>query len=342
MGGESAQATAERTNGQQTDSAAYWEQSGVSQSATASVLRELEFDGWTVLHDVRMPGRRRANVDHVVIGNGQVYVIDTEVWAGSVTVAGGVLRQNGRARQKRVTGVAEMAKSIASLAPMLPPSTVHPVLCFVREDWVSERFGDVLVCSTENLVSTLRNEQEQVRGPAYLHNDLIRQLEDALKSQSAAAEPVPAKPAEPKADKARQGEATEAGPDQALVQGRQGHDVRRRARARHRVAALLQARRGRLDHRPGGRERHQLPLAGVGPAAERHHQAEEAGQERQEQGQQEQGPGQAGADAAVGVSCGWGLDTLAALATRPPRVAGTFGGSRHVASQPARPDEGLL
>ena len=201
MGGESAQATAERTNGQQTDSAAHWEQSGVSQSATASVLRELEFDGWTVLHDVRMPGRRRANVDHVVIGNGQVYVIDTEVWAGSVTVAGGVLRQNGRARQKRVTGVAEMARSIASLAPMLPPSTVHPVLCFVREDWVSERFGDVLVCSTENLVSTLRNEQEQVRGPAYLHNDLIRQLEDALKSQSTAAEPVPAKQTEPKAAK---------------------------------------------------------------------------------------------------------------------------------------------
>ena len=201
MGGESAQATAERTHGGHALDSAYGERDGLSLSATASVLRALELDGWTVLHDVKLPGRRQPDVDHVVIGHGQVYVIDTEVWAGSVTVTGGVLRQNGRARQKRVTGVAEMAKSIASLAPMLPPSTVHPVLCFVREDWVSERFGDVLVCSTENLVSTLRNEQQEVRGPAYLHNDLIRQLEDALKAQSASAEPVPEQVREPKAAK---------------------------------------------------------------------------------------------------------------------------------------------
>ena len=202
MGGESAQATAERTQAEQSlDSSALWEQGVVGLSATALVLRELEYDGWTVLHDVRRPGRRQSNVDHVVIGNGQVYVINTEIWTGSVTVTGGVLRQNGRARQKAVTGVAEMAKSIASLAPMLPPSTVHPVLCFVREDWVSERFGDVLVCSTMNLVATLRNEQQEVRGPAYLHNDLIRQLEDALKSQSASAEPEPEPVREPKAAK---------------------------------------------------------------------------------------------------------------------------------------------
>ncbi len=133
---------------QSLDSNAHWEQGVVGLSATALALRQLEYDGWTVLHDVRRPGRRQSNVDHVVIGNGQVYVINTEIWTGSVTVTGGVLRQNGRARQKAVTGVAEMAKSIASFAPMLPPSTVHPVLCFVREDWVSERFGDVLVCST--------------------------------------------------------------------------------------------------------------------------------------------------------------------------------------------------
>ena len=55
MGGESAQATAERTHAEQSpDPTAHWEQGVVGLSATALVLRELEYDGWTVLHDVRL------------------------------------------------------------------------------------------------------------------------------------------------------------------------------------------------------------------------------------------------------------------------------------------------
>ena len=78
MAGNTAQATAERAEGERLVQAAPRRQRGAAgRSATADALRELEADGWTVLHDVKWPGRRSGTVDHVVIGNGQVYVIDT-------------------------------------------------------------------------------------------------------------------------------------------------------------------------------------------------------------------------------------------------------------------------
>jgi hypothetical protein len=204
MAGESAQAVAERQRERAdrlVESAARWERGAVGENATAAVLKEVEAQGWTVLHDVRWPGRRYANIDHIVIGNGQVYVIDSKNWAGSVTATGGKLRQNGRDRQRQVIGVGEAAKAVAALAPMLPPTTVHPVLCLVRDEWVNARFGDVQVCSTLNLVAVLQGPPE--RGPDYRHNDLVRQLEEALRSAAAPPEPVPLKRAEVKRDEVK-------------------------------------------------------------------------------------------------------------------------------------------
>src|SRR5688500_611754 len=108
MAGESARERAERTREKAErlerggDS---WERGAEGESATARVLAALPPD-WVVLHDLRWPGRRFANIDHLVIGPGGVFVVDSKNWTGRVAVDGGVLRQNGRSREKAVAGCA--------------------------------------------------------------------------------------------------------------------------------------------------------------------------------------------------------------------------------------------
>ena len=48
---------------------------------TARLLAPLERHGWAVLHDLVVPGSR-ANLDHLVIGPGGVFVIDTKQYRG--------------------------------------------------------------------------------------------------------------------------------------------------------------------------------------------------------------------------------------------------------------------
>jgi hypothetical protein len=101
-----------------------------------------------VFHDVRWPGRRRANLDHVVVGPPGVFVVDTKNWSGRIEVRVGVLRQDGRSREKAVTGVADAARALADRLPSIDPAHVHPVLCFVTDEPLTGWARDVMVCST--------------------------------------------------------------------------------------------------------------------------------------------------------------------------------------------------
>ncbi|MFC7725319.1 nuclease-related domain-containing protein [Nocardioides sp. GCM10028917] len=58
-------------------SAALWEQGAAGEVAVATALAALPA-GWVVLHDLAWPGRQRANLDHVVIGPGGVFVVDAK------------------------------------------------------------------------------------------------------------------------------------------------------------------------------------------------------------------------------------------------------------------------
>ncbi|MEO5664196.1 MAG: nuclease-related domain-containing protein [Nocardioides sp.] len=161
MAGESAREQARRQREKADrliESADRWDRGANGEVAVASALAELEGSGWTVLHDLAWPGRKYANIDHVAIGGGRVFVIDAKNWTGDVATSGGVLRQNGRSRAKEVASAAEAASAVAGLIPELSVESVRPVLCLVREDWFSERFGEVLVCSSHNLVAQLRGQ----------------------------------------------------------------------------------------------------------------------------------------------------------------------------------------
>jgi Nuclease-related domain len=58
-----------------------WRRGAVGERRTARLLAPLERHGWAVLHDLAVPGSR-ANLDHLVIGPGGVFVIDSKHYRG--------------------------------------------------------------------------------------------------------------------------------------------------------------------------------------------------------------------------------------------------------------------
>jgi len=64
-----------------------WQDGAIGEQWTAKSLRPLEARGWVVLHD--LPGDR-GNLDHVVVGPGGVFLLDSKRWRGSTAVNGDV------------------------------------------------------------------------------------------------------------------------------------------------------------------------------------------------------------------------------------------------------------
>ncbi|MGH3336611.1 MAG: nuclease-related domain-containing protein [Nocardioides sp.] len=163
MAGESARDVAQRQRAKAerlTRSAALWERGAEGEAAVAAALAQLPTETWNVFHDVRWPGRRYANVDHIVVGPAGVFVVDAKNWSGRVTARDDVLRQNGFSRERDVAGAAEAGLAVAGLVPLLKPQHVHPVLCFVRDEELSGWARDVMVCSTSNVVRMLTSRPE--------------------------------------------------------------------------------------------------------------------------------------------------------------------------------------
>ena len=119
------------------------------------LLGELSSEGWRVFHDVRWPGRGQAGIDHVIVGPSGVFVIDTKSWDGHVEVKGGALRQDGRRRARHVIASAAAAMAVGELVPGLSIKAIHPVICFDREEPIFGWSGDVMICSTDNIITFL-------------------------------------------------------------------------------------------------------------------------------------------------------------------------------------------
>jgi hypothetical protein len=164
MAGESADDVARRRREKAerlTRQAELYEQGAAGERLTAQALVQLP-DEWVLLHDVRWPGRQYANIDHVAIGPGGIFVIDSKNWSGDVVVRNQVLRQNGRSREKAVLATAESALAIASLMPGSWAGVVQPVICFAGPSGVSGRARDVLLCTTEDVVALLTTSRRKL------------------------------------------------------------------------------------------------------------------------------------------------------------------------------------
>jgi len=187
MAGQSADAMARRQREKIARlewSASMWERGAAGERATANALKALPADTWTVLHDVRWPGRPFANIDHIAVGPGGVFVIDSKNWSGTVRLAGGVLRQNGRQRTREVLSAQEAAGAVWRRLPHLPPAWVTPVLCIVSRD-VTGWAGSVAVCHKANIVETLTSR------PAVLSPEVVHSVANDLRLQLRTNPPAP-------------------------------------------------------------------------------------------------------------------------------------------------------
>jgi hypothetical protein len=64
-----------------------WRRGAAGERRSARLLDPLERQGWAVLHDLAVPGRR-ANIDHLVIGPGGVFVVDSKQYRGRLQLDG--------------------------------------------------------------------------------------------------------------------------------------------------------------------------------------------------------------------------------------------------------------
>jgi hypothetical protein len=58
-----------------------WRRGAAGERRTARLLGPLDREGWAILHDLALPGSR-ANLDHLAIGPGGVFVIDSKQYRG--------------------------------------------------------------------------------------------------------------------------------------------------------------------------------------------------------------------------------------------------------------------
>ena len=118
-----------------------WSTGAVGDAAVGARLDGLASESIRVMHDRRIP-RSKANIDHIVVTPGGVWVIDTKRYAGKAPekrVEGGIIRARvelliyrGGDQTKLVEGVLKQVEHVRGAVGDVP---VHGVLCFVDSDW---------------------------------------------------------------------------------------------------------------------------------------------------------------------------------------------------------------
>jgi hypothetical protein len=150
-----------------------WAKGAVGEEALGAKLSELASERLVILHDRRVPGSR-ANIDHIAIAPGGVFVIDAKHYSGRVDKRdlGGWFRTDLRLYvgrrdcTKLVLGSEDQAEvvrdAIASLGFADLP--VRPVLCFVGAEWglfaSPFKHGSVLVTWPKFLYDLLKKDAE--------------------------------------------------------------------------------------------------------------------------------------------------------------------------------------
>ena len=118
-----------------------WSIGAAGEAAVGARLDGLASPSIRVMHDRRIP-RSKANIDHIVVTTGGVWVIDTKRYVGSAPhkrVEGGTIRPRvellmvkGRDKTVLVDGV---LKQVALVREAVGEAPVFGVLCFVDADW---------------------------------------------------------------------------------------------------------------------------------------------------------------------------------------------------------------
>jgi len=164
MAGESAREVARRRRESERLARRFerWERGAEVEERTAEALAALP-PGWVVLHEVAWPGRRYANIDHVVVGPGGVFVIETKNWNAEVSLGNGALWRSGRPQPWALEGVRHATSAIDAAVRGVRPMVIHPVLCFIQDCPLEGVCAGVLVCTQANVVSLLTRRRKVLK-----------------------------------------------------------------------------------------------------------------------------------------------------------------------------------
>ena len=125
-----------------------WRQGAEGEAATARALEQrLHRSDVVLMHDRRVPGRGRANIDHIAIGPTGVTVIDTKSSRGRVQLAtAGIINRreqllvNGRDRTSQLDSLQRQMERVASVLVHSGAGdvSVFGALCFpfMRREWL--------------------------------------------------------------------------------------------------------------------------------------------------------------------------------------------------------------
>jgi hypothetical protein len=134
-----------------------WRQGAAGERRTGRLLAPLERQGWAVLHDLAVPGSA-ANIDHLVIGPGGVFVIDSKRYRGRLRLdALGKLWHGRHPLAPTLGAVSWEADQAAQVLPD-PGMAVVPIVAVhgAQVPWGKVVTDGVPVVSARRLPSLLR------------------------------------------------------------------------------------------------------------------------------------------------------------------------------------------
>jgi Nuclease-related domain len=134
-----------------------WRRGAVGERRTARLLGPLERQGWAVLHDLALPASQ-ANIDHLVIGPGGVFAIDSKQYRGRLQLdAVGKLWHGRYPLAPAVRAASWEADQAAQVLPD-PGMAVVPIVAVhgAQVPWGKVVTDGVPVVSARRLPSMLR------------------------------------------------------------------------------------------------------------------------------------------------------------------------------------------
>jgi hypothetical protein len=134
-----------------------WRRGAAGERRTARLLGPLERHGWAVLHDLAVPGSR-ANLDHLVIGPGGVFVIDSKQYRGRLELESSGRLWHGRYPLAPALGAVSFEADRAALVLTDPGVVVVPIVAVhgAQVPWGKVVVQGVPVVAARRLPSMLR------------------------------------------------------------------------------------------------------------------------------------------------------------------------------------------
>jgi hypothetical protein len=142
-----------------------WRRGAAGERHTARLLDPLERHGWAVLHDLGIPGSR-ANLDHLLIGPGGVFVIDSKQYRGRLVVDPSGRLWHGRFPLAPTVRAVSFEADQAAQVLTDPDVVVVPVMAIhgAQVPWGKVVMEGVPVVAARHLPSMLR-QLPAVLGP---------------------------------------------------------------------------------------------------------------------------------------------------------------------------------